>query len=308
VRYKKEGRCPPEETERAQRLAPRLALGGGLTALRERLRLVVAGDVGAAIEDLGVAFGDGVVKCHELGFEIALDPALALAVPSTGHASFVLVGDAGGALRFTCLTPADLAAADRWLRGRLRALHPDAGFPDEPRAAPPAGRAAPAAVRFVRLGAGQVPEGPLNDAPPGVPHAFVTQTRFEEEGRAWIPVPVGRWTPGGDGLTAARGGAANFLAIRYHAGRVGVVASPPAGAGVKLWVLRDEAWLPAAARGPDVSADATGATYVEVDEPRLYLLTGDRGEHVLKLSPDAPGLTLHALTFEDVRGADLGPR
>jgi hypothetical protein len=40
--------------------------------LRQRLRLVVAGGVRAAIEDPGVPFGDGAVKCHEFGVEIAV--------------------------------------------------------------------------------------------------------------------------------------------------------------------------------------------------------------------------------------------
>ena len=243
-----------------------------------------------------------------VGFPVALDPALALTVPlPAGRVSAVLVGDRGGAVQVTCVAPGDLVAADRWLRARIAALHPDAGVAPGPAtfALP---RRAPAPAKLVRLGAGQVPDGPLADVAPGVTHAFVTQTRFEEEGRMWTPVPVGRWLPGGDGLTGMRGGAANFVAIRYHAGRAGVVASPPAGAGARLWVLRDEAWLPAAARGPDVRADGTGATYVDVSEPRLYRLTSDRGAHVLKLSPDAPGLTLHALTFEDPAGAAAAPR
>jgi hypothetical protein len=40
-------------------------LRAGSAALRQRLRLVVAGDVRAAIEDPGAALGDGAVKCDE---------------------------------------------------------------------------------------------------------------------------------------------------------------------------------------------------------------------------------------------------
>jgi len=39
--------------------------------LRQRLRLVVAGDVGATLEDPGVALGDGAVKRHEFRVEVA---------------------------------------------------------------------------------------------------------------------------------------------------------------------------------------------------------------------------------------------
>jgi hypothetical protein len=40
-------------------------------ALRQRLRLVVAGDVRPAIEDPGAALGDGAVKCDEFRVEVA---------------------------------------------------------------------------------------------------------------------------------------------------------------------------------------------------------------------------------------------
>jgi hypothetical protein len=39
--------------------------------LRQRLRLVVIGDVRAAVEDPGVALGDGAVERHEFRVEIA---------------------------------------------------------------------------------------------------------------------------------------------------------------------------------------------------------------------------------------------
>src|SRR5215472_6482708 len=58
--------------------APHLtrAVGAGSAALRQRLWLVVASDFGAAIEDPGVALGDGTVKRHEFGGEIAGRPRL----------------------------------------------------------------------------------------------------------------------------------------------------------------------------------------------------------------------------------------
>ena len=38
--------------------------------------------------------------------------------------------------------------------------------------------------------------------------------------------------------------------------------------------------------------------YVDVAAPGLYWIEQGRGERVLKLSPDQPGVTLHALVFE----------
>jgi hypothetical protein len=46
-------------------------LRAGSAALRQHLRLVVAGDARAAIGDPGAALGDGAVKCHEFRIEVA---------------------------------------------------------------------------------------------------------------------------------------------------------------------------------------------------------------------------------------------
>jgi hypothetical protein len=66
-----------------------------------------------------------------------------------------------------------------------------------------------------------------------------------------------------------------------------------------VWVLRDERWLPAGALGADARLDGRGNSYVEVDESRLYAICREgAGEQVVKLSPDAPGVTVHALIVE----------
>lgn len=225
-----------------------------------------------------------------ISFPVAHDPGLEVRLPSGRIRAGVLVGEAGGSA-FLATNAAERADADRWLRARAEARR----YP-----LPVAGeRRASDARRLLRLGAGQVGEGPLAGATPGVPLTFITQTRREEEGRPWVPTPVGRWTPRGEGLEAARPGAANFVAIRYHAARVGVVVSPPAGGTARLWILRDEEWVPEEFRGSDLRADARGATWVDVSEPRLLVaIEKDAGWHVLKISPDATGVVLHALTFD----------
>jgi hypothetical protein len=100
-------------------------------------------------------------------------------------------------------------------------------------------------------------------------------------------------------LTAARGGAENFVALRYDAGALGAVLGPPGSGPARVWVLRDDRWLTVAEAGADVRIDGRGASFVMVDHPRLYAIAGmTRGEHVIKLSPDVPGTTIYALTFE----------
>ena len=129
------------------------------------------------------------------------------------------------------------------------------------------------------------------------------------EGKAYVPFPVGLWTPGRDGVTAARGGAENFIALRYDAGALWAVLSPPRGETVRVWLLCDERWLSADALGADARIDGQGASYVDVSEPRLYALCREQaGEHVVKLSPQVPGLTAYALIVEPANaGAPQGP-
>jgi hypothetical protein len=89
--------------------------------------------------------------------------------------------------------------------------------------------------------------------------------------------------------------ALRYDASRSGASRVGAVLSPPADGPVRLWVLRDEHWLERGALGGDARLDERGASYLEVDEPRLYDVA--RGGGTFKLSPEREGLTVHAFTL-----------
>lgn len=234
-------------------------------------------------------------------FPIVADPALQVLGALDRSASEVLLVLADAEGRLLDVRPAgdpehDLPAIEAALRAALENGHPGsfpvAASPDTLTGG------APAPARIVRLGTASVTDGPLARAAPGRAQPFTAQFRFEVEGAPYVPHPIGWWIPRPQGIEAARGGAAEFLAIRYDASRVGVVASPPASGPVRLWILRDEEWLPAAALGADARADAHGASYVDIASAGLYFVTRGAGRHVLKLSPEAPGLTLHALTFE----------
>ncbi len=173
------------------------------------------------------------------------------------------------------------------LRALVRRERPDAGLPED--AAPPA-TTDPAAVRRVFFGSSRA-TGPLAQARPGETETFTAQFRFQEEGEAYTPYVVGRWTPSSDGVTSARGGASDYAAMRLEGGEVSAVigATQP----TRVWVLSDDAWLPESARGGDVHADARGATYLEVSEPRLYTIGKLAGPHAIKLSPEGPGVTFY---------------
>ncbi len=155
------------------------------------------------------------------------------------------------------------------------------------------------ASSVIFLDRARVANGPLTSANPGRPEMFVALFRFQIEGEAYTPYPVGLWSLDGDGLTATRGGAANFVAMRYDAAVVGAVLGPPSSGPAKAWILIDERWIDRELLGQDVQLDSQGASYVTVDAPRRYdLVRSGSGSHVIKISPDAPGLTPHSLDFE----------
>lgn len=230
-------------------------------------------------------------------FPIALDPAGALrrGLGAGDDLPLVVVADTSGRVIWRGAGLARLAAADPVLRDLLEGLHPERRFPAAELQTGSPVADAEAAARVVYLGSPRVLEGPLKGAAIGKPQPFTAQFRFQVEGRPFVPYPVGWWTPTADGLTASRGGADNYVALRCAGAAIYVVASPPEGRSARLWILRDEAWLPAAALGEDARLDAGGASYVDVTEPRLYAVARGGGGHVIKLSPEERGLTLHAL-------------
>ena len=159
----------------------------------------------------------------------------------------------------------------------------------------------------VHVGNARVTRGPLVGVPTGQLTVFPVVFRSQVEGEAWTPYPVGTWTPGADGATAARGGAATIMALRYSGPALSVVMSPPATGPTRVWFLRDERWPARGDAGADVQFDPSGAASIWVDRPRLYTLAvGGVGMHVAKLSPEDPGLTIY--TFHFTPGPGDGPR
>lgn len=245
-----------------------------------------------------------------LAFPIVTDPALQVLGALDRAGSQVLLALAGPDGRLLAVRTAgnaerDLPAFEEALRWAIENGSSARRAPAATGADASAGDL-PASLRIVRLGAASVTEGPLAQASQGRAQPFTAQFRFEVEGSPYVPHPIGWWIPRAQGIEAARGGAAQFLAIRYDASRVGVVVSPPASGPARLWVLRDEKWLQEAALGSDAAVDAHGASFVDVEAPGLYFVARGAGAHVLKLSPETPGLTLHALTFEP-EGAGFAP-
>jgi hypothetical protein len=241
------------------------------------------------------AVGASTARRLGLALPMADDPSGfvegALGGPTDGV--HLVVADADGRVRVD--TVDDLGAGELALRAMIRHAHPDATLPPAPDPALPKG------VRIVDLGVGKVESGPLSGLSSGLERVFTAEFRYQEQGKAWTPFPVGGWRTGTQGLTATRGGAANFIAIRYSAGRAGVVVTPPAGASARLWILRDDRWPRPDERDDDAAVDARGAVSVVVTEPRLYWIDRGDGERVLKLSPETAGVTVNAFVFTGAR-------
>jgi hypothetical protein len=242
------------------------------------------------------AIAAAVARRMRLSFPIAFDPAYSLRKAlGVDESPAILIASPGGGVVLQA-GAGGAARADRVLRELVRKSRPDVAFPEDGGAAGTPDPPAPE-MRFVYLGTARAERGPLAGAEPGRAHTFTTQFRYQEEGEALVPYPVGRWTPGAEGLTAARGGAANFIALRTVGGRVAAVLAPAPDGASRVWVLDGDDWLAAGSRGEDVREDATGATYVDLDGPRLYAIArGAAG--TLKLSPGQPGIVVHGFAVE----------
>jgi thiol-disulfide isomerase/thioredoxin len=239
-----------------------------------------------------------VVQRMGLAFPIVLDPsylARSRLAPIAREKPILVIGPDGRAIATADFDRSE--QVDHILRDELRRARPDLDFPTES-APPPAGPSRE--IQIVHLGVGRISAGPLASAHAGRTEVFTTQFRFQEEGGPCVPFPVGRWTATAEGVIAARGGAADFVSIKNPGDRAFAVMSPRHSGTSRVWILAEQAWMPPAERGADVRADGRGATYVDVTEPRLYEIAKAGKERVLRLSPEEPGLTMHAFVFEKI--------
>jgi len=212
----------------------------------------------------------------------------------------LVMADHHGVVRYARGGPRGLFQAEQALRGLLADASPGRALPlpilrspdDEP------GGFGDATPRVALVPGGA--EGALQSAQAGQAHVFAPALRAQVESTDGVPAPVGEWFVSGEGLRSVRGTAADYLALRYHGRDVYAVISAPPGPPVRVWVLRDERWLPSAEAGADVRAGGNGASSLAVSEPRMYhVVHGADGEsHVLKLQPDRPGVEIYELCFD----------
>lgn len=250
-----------------------------------------------------VPFGDSVAVAAvaaRLGLRFATAVSGHAPPPAlvSGRGPTALLIDEGLAGPFWLGEPSQVRALEERIRAGLRRRHPEANFPSDGGTVEEAVPAEVSPWQALTLTPQLVPRSsPLAGARLDRPQAFTVQFRFQEEKAFGVPVPVGWWTPHAEGLEAARGGGANFIAIRYHAARVELVMAPAVSGPTRVWLLLDEHWMTPNAAGADVRFDARGAAYVVVDAPRVYEIARG-GSHVLKVSPDESGVLFQTFYFE----------
>lgn len=234
-----------------------------------------------------------------LTFPIVSDPAYRVwgQLPRTLDRPSFYVADTSGRVVFEA-GGERTADVDRAVRRAVADVYPTSGVAIDDLGTLPA--PPDPAPRLIYLGAARAADGPLAGAESGRTETFTAQFRFQEEGRANVAYPVGRWTPNADGIVAARGGPENYISIRTQGTVWAVLAPPPAleGGPARVWLLAGSDWLGRETAGLDVKFDARGAAYVDVLEPRLYAIARCAAECTLKLSPDVAGIAYYSFVVE----------
>ena len=138
-----------------------------------------------------------------------------------------------------------------------------------------------------------------NAGPPTAqPPAMFEDPGARVEGQLFLH---GQWDWESEYVRHARASAdfGDHASISFVADEVNVVAGVIDAAPVTVRVTLDGQPVPTALRGGDLKVDGDGHTVMTVDAFRLYsAIRGDRREmHDLRLSVEAPGLALYAITF-----------
>lgn len=122
---------------------------------------------------------------------------------------------------------------------------------------------------------------------------------------------TGPWLLGRESLRHARETRepADYLAIKYHALECNAVIKPEGGKPVRVLVTQDGKPVARADRGADLRCDESGATYITVDEPRMYALIKNAqfGSHELKLASTSPDFGLYSFTFSSCEASGGAP-
>jgi thiol-disulfide isomerase/thioredoxin len=111
----------------------------------------------------------------------------------------------------------------------------------------------------------------------------------------------GSWHSGPESIRHARATATaqDYVVLRYHALEVNCVLKPESGKPVRVIVTQDGKPVRATDKGDDIRYDEKGASYLLVNEPRMYRIIKNAafGTYDLKLATAQEGLGVYAFTF-----------
>ncbi len=110
----------------------------------------------------------------------------------------------------------------------------------------------------------------------------------------------GYWHTSSDGQAMVSGGNNGYLSMDYQAIQVVVIMKPENGKAARVNVTQDGQPVARQDAGKDLSYDANGASYVNVDAPRAYdvLDNAHFNKHELKLFPQQYGVGIYDFAFE----------
>ncbi|MBV8488930.1 MAG: redoxin domain-containing protein [Candidatus Eremiobacteraeota bacterium] len=129
----------------------------------------------------------------------------------------------------------------------------------------------------------------------GADNYYADPGRNYQDGAIYLQ---GSWTPSKDGQAMVDQGG-GYLTMRYHAIEVMTVMRPQSGS-VRVGVTQDGKPIPKDDAGADVKYDASGNSYVDVDQARAYHIVENAkfGTHDLRLTPSGNGLGIYSFAFE----------
>lgn len=186
----------------------------------------------------------------------------------------------------------------------LRQANPKLTFP-QPLAAvrdtdKPGARCYPTTAEIYagQRGAQNGQHGNIDDYQPGETREFQDSASTHEDGRIYLN---GDWKTEAESLRQnhAVPGSADYLALRYHALECNAVIKPEGGKSFRVYIIQDGKPIEKTEKGEDIRYDEQGASYVLVDNPRMYSLVRNTkfGSHELRLSADSVDFGLYSFTF-----------
>lgn len=115
---------------------------------------------------------------------------------------------------------------------------------------------------------------------------------------------AGAWSLEPDGIRALEAGGRKGAVMRvvYQGAEALAVLSRTGNRLGRIYVKQDNLWLHTGNAGQDIRWDDDEHSYLSLDAPRLFTLTKNKkggGMHELTLTPDDPGIAVHALEFSD---------